>query len=86
MAEGDYNVIVIDWSSIASALYVSAAPSVKGVAARVALMIDFLQNNAGLDVSTTKLIGHSLGGHVAGIAARLASGTIQSVVGAFRAK
>lgn len=81
LAEGDYNVIVIDWSSIAGSWYTSAAPSVRGVAARVAEMIDFLSETAGLDFSTTKLVGHSLGAHVSGIAAHLASGKLEGVIG-----
>ncbi|XP_046609154.1 phospholipase A1 VesT1.02-like [Neodiprion virginianus] len=81
LAEGDYNVIVIDWSSIAGALYVSASSSVRGVAARVSLMINFLSANAGLNVASTKLVGHSLGAHVSGIAARNAEGTIDAVIG-----
>ncbi|XP_048506960.1 phospholipase A1 VesT1.02-like [Athalia rosae] len=80
LSKGDYNVIVVDWSSIAGSFYISAAPSVPGVANGVALMINFLSANAGLNLETTKLIGHSLGAHVAGIAARTALGTIDAVI------
>lgn len=80
LSAGDYNVIVIDWSQIASSIYNTAAGRVKDVAGRVSQFINFMRSNHGLNVGTTTLIGHSLGGHIVGIAARGASGTINSVV------
>lgn len=84
LSVGNYNVITIDWSSIANSLYVSASANVKNVAARVSEFIEFMSQNAGLDVSTTTLIGHSLGAHIVGVAAQRASETIDAVVGWFK--
>lgn len=48
----------------------------------VATMINFLVKH-GMDSSQTMLIGHSLGAHVVGIAARNANSDISYVVGKF---
>ncbi|KAG5338384.1 LIPP lipase, partial [Acromyrmex charruanus] len=78
---GHYNVILIDWSKAAGYLwYWKVARSVPLVAERVTQLIDFLQSQAGLDPSKTKVIGHSLGGHVVGLAARNANGNIAEAV------
>lgn len=79
---GDYNVILVDWSKAAGNLwYWKVVESVPLVAQRVTELIDFLQKEAGLDSSKTKIIGHSLGGHIAGLAARNTKSKIAEVVG-----
>lgn len=45
-------------------------------------MIDFLHER-GMDLSQTTIIGHSLGAHVAGLAARNAKGEVEVVIGKF---
>ncbi|XP_018317283.1 phospholipase A1 [Mycetomoellerius zeteki] len=77
---GDYNVIIVDWSAISSMNYVSASMRVTVVGQYVATMIDFLVKY-GMNSWNTKIIGHSLGAHVAGIAAYNASSDIDYVVG-----
>ncbi|KAG5347828.1 LIPP lipase, partial [Acromyrmex charruanus] len=76
----DYNVIIIDWSAISSLSYISASRSVTVVGQYVATMIDFLVKY-GMNSWETKVIGHSLGAHVAGIAAYNANSDIGYVVG-----
>ncbi|XP_046737696.1 pancreatic triacylglycerol lipase-like [Diprion similis] len=80
LTAGDYNVIVVDWSSIAGTAYNTASGSVGSVGGRISAFLDFLNRSAGLNFGTTKLIGHSLGGHIVGIAAQGASGNIQAVI------
>ncbi|XP_015516952.1 pancreatic triacylglycerol lipase [Neodiprion lecontei] len=80
LAAGDYNVIVVDWSSIASENYLTAASSVRNVAGQISSFLNFLNENAGLQFGETNIVGHSLGGHIAGIAAQGASGNIQAVI------
>ncbi|XP_012259852.2 pancreatic triacylglycerol lipase [Athalia rosae] len=81
LATGDYNVIVVDWKKTAGNLiYPTAAKNVAAVAARVSQFLNFMHKVAGLNFGTTMLVGHSLGAHVSGLAARGASGTIQAVV------
>ncbi|XP_029174266.1 phospholipase A1-like [Nylanderia fulva] len=76
----DSNVIVIDWSKITLRNYVWATNRVVMVGEFVSTMINFLAKQ-GMDLSKTVLIGHSLGAHVVGIAARNAEGEINFVVG-----
>jgi len=73
---------VVDWSKISIRPYVWASKRVKMVGMFVASMLDFLTGH-GLDLSKTALIGHSLGAHVVGLAARHAENDISYVVGRF---
>lgn len=82
LRNGDYNVILVDWSKLAGNLwYWAVVQGVPLVAQRVTQLIDFLQSKANLDPSKTRVAGHSLGGHVAGLAARNANGDIAEVIG-----
>ena len=47
----------------------------------VALLIDFLENNASLDPDRTTIIGYSLGGHIASLSAHFGNGKIREVIG-----
>lgn len=78
--QDNYNVIVIDWSKISISTYVWAVTRVKMVGQYVSTMLDFLEKE-GMDLSTTTMVGHSLGAHVVGLAARYAKGTVNYVVG-----
>lgn len=64
--KGLYNVIVVDWNEFAKKTYVSASYKVKDVGSQVATFID----NSILPVDNIAIIGHSLGAHIAGLAAR----------------
>ena len=76
----DSNVIIVDWGKIAkNLLYSVVAKSVPRVALRVADFVNFLQTGAGLRTSKLKIVGHSLGAHVAGLSA-LEIGTRSSQV------
>lgn len=78
----DYNVILVDWSQAAgNFLYWQVVQSVPLVAHRVTELIDFLESKAGLDPLKTKVVGHSLGGHVVGLAARNAKSKIAEAIG-----
>lgn len=80
MEQGDYNVIVVDWSRISKNEYIYASFQVKKVALYVASMLNFLQT-MGMDPSTTTLIGHSLGAHVMGLAGHHSINIINYIVG-----
>lgn len=62
--------------------YIWASKRVSMVGQFISTMIDFLEEQ-GMDLSKTILIGHSLGAHVAGLAARNAQSKISFVVGKF---
>ncbi|KMQ84535.1 pancreatic triacylglycerol lipase, partial [Lasius niger] len=76
----DCNVIVVDWSKISYKPYIWASKRVGIIGQFVSTMIDFLEKQ-GMDLSKTILIGHSLGAHVAGLAARNAQGEVSFVAG-----
>lgn len=82
----DYNIITIDWREAADDWYWKSVKSVPLVSQRAAHLIDFLENNAGLDPVKTTVIGYSLGAHVASLSARFATSEIGEVVGKFREK
>ncbi|XP_055386432.1 phospholipase A1-like [Condylostylus longicornis] len=69
LSVGRYNVIIVDWGTIANTInYVKARYSVPSVALQVADFIDFLHREGKMNFSDLIVIGHSLGAHVAGIA------------------
>lgn len=84
LSVGNYNIILIDWREAAGNLwYWKVAKSVPLVAKRVARLLDFLIQHADLDPAKTKMIGHSLGGHIVGLAARFTNKEISEVLGKF---
>ncbi|XP_049778976.1 phospholipase A1-like [Schistocerca cancellata] len=68
LTAGDYNVISIDWSPIASnAAYDQVREDLVIVGQFVAKFVDCLVETHGLNLSITHLVGHSLGAHVVGV-------------------
>ncbi|XP_072763430.1 pancreatic triacylglycerol lipase [Anoplolepis gracilipes] len=81
LSVGDYNVILVDWRKAAGSLwYWKVVKGVPLVAGLVTKLINFLEKDAGLNTSRIGLIGHSLGAHVVGLAARNANGNIAEVM------
>lgn len=83
LATGSYNVICVDWSSSAVTVnYASARYDVPSVGQVVANFIDFLNSSGGMSFGSLGLIGHSLGAHVSGFAAKLVRrGRVQTIHG-----
>ncbi|XP_017879823.1 phospholipase A1-like [Ceratina calcarata] len=79
LQHGDYNVILIDWSAISNKSYQWSASRVLMVAQYVSKMIDFLVTR-GMKPSNVTIVGHSLGGHVAGLSARYAKSNVNYVI------
>ncbi|CAK9822180.1 Pancreatic triacylglycerol lipase (Fragment) [Anthophora retusa] len=79
MEHGDYNIIVIDWSSISVMPYLWASQRVVMVSQYVSKMIDFLVSQ-GMDPSKLTIVGHSLGAHVAGLSSHYAKAKANYVV------
>ncbi|XP_076645357.1 uncharacterized protein LOC143354867 [Halictus rubicundus] len=79
LQHGDYNVVGIDWGKISFKPYLWASSRVPMVGRFVATFVNFLQSQ-GLDLSTLTIVGHSLGAHVAGLAARFTEGNVEHVV------
>ncbi|XP_029166574.1 lipase member H-like [Nylanderia fulva] len=81
LSTGDYNVILADWRTAAgNLLYWKVVKSVPLVAEHLTRFINFLVKNAGLDTKRTRLTGHSLGGHIVGLAARAIDSNIAEVM------
>ncbi|XP_043664557.1 phospholipase A1-like [Vespula pensylvanica] len=79
---GDFNIIVIDWSNIASnKLYHKVRACLPNVASYVAKFINYMQTVADLNPKNTLMVGHSLGAHLVSLAANNVLDTIAEVVG-----
>lgn len=71
LEKGDFNVIVVDWSDAAENYdYFAARKAIGKIGRKIAKLIDFLNSHAKTDPRTVYLIGHSLGAHVCGVAAK----------------
>ncbi|XP_054710965.1 pancreatic lipase-related protein 2-like [Uloborus diversus] len=68
LSEGQFNVIVVDWTENNGFPYTQAVANARAVGAQVAKLINFLRENKGIQAENVHIIGHSLGGHVAGYA------------------
>ncbi|XP_053984240.1 pancreatic lipase-related protein 2-like [Hylaeus volcanicus] len=80
MEHGDYNIIAVDWSKIASKPYIWCSDRVVMVGRYVASMTDFLQVK-GMNMSRITNVGHSLGAHIAGLSSYYATTLAHYVVG-----
>jgi pancreatic triacylglycerol lipase len=80
---GEFNVITVDWGAGANtANYITARNRVNEVGPVVASFIDFLNLSGGMSFNALSVIGHSLGGHAAGITGKRTSrGRVQSIIG-----
>ncbi|KAK2587791.1 hypothetical protein KPH14_003895 [Odynerus spinipes] len=82
LAVDHFNVILIDWKSIAAdILYSKVTASIPSIAVYVSSFLNYMQIFGGLDPRNTIMIGHSLGAHLVSLAARGAATNIAEVVG-----
>ncbi|XP_063697711.1 uncharacterized protein LOC134828659 [Culicoides brevitarsis] len=84
----DYNVIVVDWSSMSfDPLYVSSAYATRKVGNDTALLVDYLVTERQMDFNKIHIIGHSLGAQTAGFAGmNTKSGKVGRITGLDPAK
>ncbi|XP_024936070.1 phospholipase A1-like [Cephus cinctus] len=80
LANGEYNVIVVDWSKISKNPYLYASNRVKTVGTYLGELLDFLARQ-GAKLSEAVLVGHSLGAHIVGLAGYYSSNQIGHIVG-----
>ncbi|XP_031341067.1 pancreatic triacylglycerol lipase-like [Photinus pyralis] len=66
LKRGDFNIVQVDWASLASGSYFTAARNTAIVGANLGELVANLRQNS----VKVHLIGHSLGAHVAGHAGR----------------
>ncbi|CAI6349237.1 unnamed protein product [Macrosiphum euphorbiae] len=80
---GGFNVICVDWSSIADdPMYPVPASLTRAVGSAIAAFLDRLVDSTGINPSDIHLIGHSLGAHVVGsCGSNFKSGIIGRITG-----
>ncbi|XP_034488603.1 phospholipase A1 VesT1.02-like [Drosophila innubila] len=82
LSRGDYNVIVVGWDGAQSANYISSVNAVPNAGVKVGEMIKYLHQSHGMSLSSLYVIGHSLGGQVAGYAGKtVGKGKIHTIIG-----
>lgn len=77
----DVNVIVVDWSALASGMYVTAAAGVPSVGQFIGNFVVWLINTAGGNWDNVHFVGFSLGAHAVGVAGRVTGGRPIRVTG-----
>ncbi|XP_059168948.1 inactive pancreatic lipase-related protein 1-like [Physella acuta] len=68
LKQGDYNVIIVDWSGGNKPPYTQATANTRVVGAQIALLINAIIATYDIPTSQFHIIGHSLGSHIAGYA------------------
>ncbi|XP_018427683.1 PREDICTED: pancreatic triacylglycerol lipase-like [Nanorana parkeri] len=66
----DVNCIAVDWAGGSRTTYSQAANNIRVVGAEIAYFVNYLSTALGYSPSNVHVIGHSLGGHVAGEAGK----------------
>ncbi|XP_056641565.1 pancreatic triacylglycerol lipase-like [Diorhabda sublineata] len=77
----DVNVFVVDWGAISYGMYLPVFEAVPTIGKILGNKIQYLVNNNNLNLSTTAVVGHSLGAHVAGLAGKALGGKINYIIG-----
>ncbi|XP_039493721.1 phospholipase A1 2 [Drosophila santomea] len=70
LSKGDFNVIVVNWDRSQSVDYAMSVRGVPEAGTKVGEMIQYMHENHEMSLETLKVIGHSLGAHVAGYAGK----------------
>lgn len=83
--EAETNVIVVDWSRLAALIYWSVVKYTTPVGEYIGGFLNTL-DILGYDLTKIHLIGHSLGAHIAGIAASWVDSKVGRITGLFSFK
>ncbi|XP_047039945.1 pancreatic lipase-related protein 2-like [Helicoverpa zea] len=76
VAAEDVNLIMVDWSIGAAGTYMSSLLNVPRSGEHVATYIEWLNSVSGASLNNYHIVGHSLGGHQAGIIGRNVGGHV----------
>lgn len=82
LTAADVNIFVVDWSSVAILDYISARSSVSALGEVLGEMISTMVDNQLLSLALTKIVGHSLGAHIAGNTGSELGGNVLYIAGA----
>ncbi|KAK0071836.1 hypothetical protein PV326_000757, partial [Microctonus aethiopoides] len=77
----NYNVIMVDWSLLNKTELYIAMEIARLVGEFIGKMVKFLHDEGGQSWLDVHIIGHSLGGHVAGFAGKYNSGLVGRITG-----
>lgn len=75
-------MIVVDWKRLAALIYFNAAANAIVVGKYLKEFLIFLEKH-NVDLGTVHLVGHSLGGQIAGVAGGGLEGRIGRITGTF---
>ncbi|XP_046738807.1 pancreatic lipase-related protein 2-like isoform X2 [Diprion similis] len=81
LANGNFNLIFVDWSSPAGREYFTSAKLTRPVGEHLGKLLAFLEDDGNVSLSNVHILGHSLGAHVAGVAGSMVSGRVGRVTG-----
>ncbi|XP_039755447.1 pancreatic triacylglycerol lipase-like [Pararge aegeria] len=79
LAVQDINVLAVDWSP-GSSTYTTGLASIPQVGRVVAQFVNLLSNDFGYNTANIHIVGVGLGGHAAGIAARMINGNVPRII------
>lgn len=83
LANGNHNVVAVDWSAANSANYVTSRNRVAAAGEAIASFVEWLHMNGFITNLQTQVVfaGHSLGAHVAGHAGKALQGRCSAIFG-----
>ncbi|XP_043277037.1 pancreatic triacylglycerol lipase-like isoform X2 [Venturia canescens] len=81
LANGDVNVVVVDWHGDTFSTYESAAKEVELIGEKIALFMQYLVRNTHLDLSRVTFVGYDMGAHVMGVASNKMVPRVNTIVG-----
>ncbi|XP_003741661.1 pancreatic triacylglycerol lipase [Galendromus occidentalis] len=76
LRNGDFNVILVDWTGGNGLPYTKASVNTRVVGAEIGLLVSKLMDTFGISPSSVHAYGHSLGGHIVGYAGKWLNGTL----------
>lgn len=74
-------MFVVDWEVIANMNYLTAHATVDAVGEYLAMFISLMVEKYSLQLWNVKIVGHSLGAHVAGFAGSILFSQVGTIVG-----
>ncbi|XP_067009578.2 pancreatic triacylglycerol lipase [Anabrus simplex] len=77
----NYNVILVDWSGLANTLYTTAKSNALQVGEYIAKVVTYLIQKKGANANNIRLVGHSLGAQLSGVAGNRLGGILPMITG-----
>lgn len=81
LSQFDINLFILDWDRVAHTFYTNAKKAVPEIGKILSDYIKMMYTEFNLDGTNFKLIGHSLGAHICGVAGKNLDGKISHIAG-----